>query len=86
MQCRCKCSIIRCRRLYPDLVVGSGLDSCRAFTVHYSSSREGLGQRHLDTHCDNAEVSVTTPQSSHLSVSLEAETDLRKIFFFFYIF
>jgi len=45
------------RRLFPSLVGSSGLDSCRAFTVHYDAEASD-GDKERGTHCDNSEVSA----------------------------
>jgi hypothetical protein len=64
------------RRLYPELVGPSGLDSCSAFTVTYS---EG-GDTELATHDDNSEVSMnlslTTGHSGGELYLLGEEGDL----------
>merc|ERR1712059_14179 len=52
------------RRLFPDLVGPSGLDSCRAFTVDYNHVNRGeeetiaLPDIELGTHFDNCEVTL----------------------------
>ena len=63
------------RRLFPSLVGDSGLDSCRAFTVHYDAEVSTVddvgtlsdftlkatdGDKERGTHCDNSEVLVIT--------------------------
>jgi len=45
------------RRLFPSLVGDSGLDSCRAFTVHYDAEAQD-GDKERGTHFDNSEVSA----------------------------
>jgi len=44
-------------RLFPSLVGDSGLDSCRAFTVHYDAEAKD-GDKERSTHYDNSEVSA----------------------------
>jgi len=50
------------RKLYPGLIGSSPLDSCRAFTVSYEvdpeDGQQETGTSGLDTHFDNAEVTL----------------------------